>query len=527
MATQAQHPNTESNRPTVLIVDDNPTNLGVLTNYLNAYGYKTPIASNGDIAVKRAKHILPDLILLDVVMPGIDGFETCRRLKFDEATRDIPVIFMTALSNPEDKLRGFEVGGVDYVIKPFYQEEVLARVATHIRIRELTQSLKEHAAELARANAEVRSLNAQLTAENLQVSADLKETEHKYQTLAEDITDGYFVLQNDRVVFANQAFCRMHGYQLEEVLDRAFLDFVDPESRTEVTAVYQDTRQAMSVSHLFEYLRLTKDGQSLSTEMTAKTTWHEARYVDIGICRDITKRVQMERRVWEAERMAYIGRITTSLSHELRNPLSAVKINLQILKKNHDFTDNDRRRIDISETQVVRLEGILKELLDFAKPLHVEFQACNVNQILAACLELLSVQFEQKQVSVIANLARELPLIQGDAEKLSRAFLNVLLNAFNASPSGGTIRLSCQYDSNAAAPGINVFIDDEGPGILKKDLVNIFEPFFTTTVSGTGLGLTNVKRIIEAHKGYVEAANREPRGASFHIFLPLRQTIYA
>jgi PAS domain S-box-containing protein len=522
IAPRPQHADNASTRPTVLIVDDNPTNLGVLTNYLNAYGYKTPIASNGDIAVKRAKHILPDLILLDVVMPGTDGFETCRRLKADEVTRDIPVIFMTALSNPEDKLRGFEVGGVDYVIKPFYQEEVLARVATHIRIRELTQHLREHAAELAEANAEIRSLNEQLTAENLQVSADLKETEQKYQTLVEEITDGYFVLQDDHIVFANQAFCRMHGYQVDDVIGKHFLDFVDPESRQEVIDVYHDTRQGMSMSHLFEYLRLTKTGESLSTEMTAKTTWYETGYVDIGICRDITKRIQMERRVREAERMAYIGRITASLLHELRNPLSAIKINLQVLKKNHDdFSDNDRRRVDISESQVARLEGILKELLDFAKPLQMQFQECHVNHILATCLDLLSAQFEQKNVSVIPDLASDLPTIQGDAEKLSQAFLNVLLNAFTESPAGGKIGITSHYDPDAANPGINVVVDDEGNGILKKDLPNIFEPFFTTKVSGTGLGLTNVKRIIEAHGGSIEAANREPRGASFHIFLPL------
>jgi len=508
----------------VLVVDDNPTNLGVLTNYLNAYGYKTSIATTGEIAVKRTKYLLPDLILLDVVMPNIDGFETCRRLKADDVTRDIPVIFMTALSNPEDKLRGFEVGGVDYVIKPFHQAEVLARVATHIHLRELTLDLKEQAAELARANAEVRSLNQQLKAENLEVSANLEETEQKYHTLVEEITDGYFGLQDNRIVFANQAFCRMHGYRLEEILGKGFLDFVDQESRQEVAEVYQDTRQAMSVSHLFEYLRLTKAGESLSTEMTAKTTWYEKHCVDIGICRDITQRVQMERRVREAERMAYIGRITTSLSHELRNPLSAVKINLQVLKKKHDFSDNDRRRIDISETQVVRLEGILKELLDFAKPLQMQLQECNVNQILTACIDLLGVQFEQKQVSIIPNLAPDLPRLHGDAEKLSRAFLNILLNAFNASQSGGNIRLTSRCDSNADRPGIHVLVDDEGPGILKKNLVNIFEPFFTTTASGTGLGLTNVKRIIEAHRGYVEAANREPHGASFHVFLPVRQT---
>jgi PAS domain S-box-containing protein len=508
-------------KPTVLIVDDNPTNLGVITNYLKAYGYKTPIASNGEIALKRAQHILPDLILLDVLMPGIDGFETCRRLKADETTKDIPVIFMTALVSPEDKVKGFEVGGVDYVTKPFHQEEVLARVTTHVHIRDLTRSLQAQTTELAKANVEIGSLNEQLKAENLRVSADLKASEYKYQTLVEEITDGYFVLQDERIVFANQAFCRMHGYQSAEVLGEEFIRFVDPESRKEVTEVYRKTRQAMSVSHLFEYLRLTKDGNSLSTEMTAKTTSYEQRLFDIGICRDITERVQMERRVWEAERMACIGKITTSLSHELRNPLSAVKMNLQILKKNHQFTDNDQRRIDISVNEVMRLEGILREILDFAKPLHLTPGACDLNQILAACLELLNVQFEQKRLAVIQAFAADIPPMQTDGEKLSQAVINLLLNAFDASDPEGRIWVTSRYHSQGDPANVEIAIDDEGHGIVKKQLRDIFEPFFTTKPNGTGLGLTNVKRIIEAHRGWVEVANRQPRGASFRLYLPI------
>lgn len=140
----------------------------------------------------------------------------------------------------------------------------------------------------------------------------------------------------------------------------------------------------MSVSHLFEYLRLTQTGASYSTEMTAKTVSYEGKLLEIGICRDITARVEMEPMNRSGAHGVY-RRITTSLSHELRNPLSAVKLNLQILKKNHQFTDNNQRRIDIAVTEVMRLEGILKDLLDFAKPLQIKAGECRINEILAAC----------------------------------------------------------------------------------------------------------------------------------------------
>lgn len=510
-----------SRKRTILIVDDNPANLGVLTSFLKRYGYKTPVAIKGELALKRAKHIRPDLILLDVLMPGIDGFETCRQLKANEATKDIPVIFMTALVSTEDKIKGFEVGGVDYVTKPIHQEEVLARVATHVRIRELTQSLQEQTIELAKANAEIQVLNEQLRAENLRVSADLRESEHKYKTLVEEISDGYFVIQDGVIVFANQAFCQMHGYRMEEVLGKEFAWFVDPESRKEVADTYAKTRQDMSVSHLFEYLRLTKDGRSLSTEMTAKTTLYESKLVDIGICRDITERVQMELRVREAERMACIGKITTSLSHEIRNPLSAVKMNLQILHNIRQVTDGDRCHIDISVKEVVRLEEILDDLLDFAKPLHLKMSKCTVNDILASCLELLHVKFEQKHLSVIRSFAPDIPAIYADEKKLSQAFINLLLNAFEASDQDKKIWVISRYHPDVEEPRIEVAIEDEGSGISCKQLRDIFEPFFTTKAEGTGLGLTNTKRILEAHGGWIEAANRHLHGASFRVYLPL------
>ena len=148
---------------TLLIIDDNPNNLGVIVDYLGEYGFEIVVAKNGELGLKRAKTIQPDLILLDVLMPGIDGFETCRHLKADDKTADIPVIFMTALDGPEDKIKGFEAGGVDYVTKPIQQEEVLARITTHLRIRDLTVHLNIKIEELTQTRQELVQKIEELT----------------------------------------------------------------------------------------------------------------------------------------------------------------------------------------------------------------------------------------------------------------------------------------------------------------------------------------------------------------------------
>ncbi len=132
----------------ILIIDDNVTNLKIAIEHLAVHGLEVITARNGETGLERATYAQPDLILLDVQMPGIDGFETCRRLKANEATRDIPVIFMTALSDVADKVRGFEAGGVDYVTKPIQVEEVWARVKTHLTIRDLQLEMSERINEL-------------------------------------------------------------------------------------------------------------------------------------------------------------------------------------------------------------------------------------------------------------------------------------------------------------------------------------------------------------------------------------------
>ena len=155
---------------TLLVVDDNPTNLKVMVDFLSHAGFRVLMARSGESGIQRARHGRPDLILIDVLMPGIDGFETCRRLKADSGTRDIPVIFMTALADITHKVQGFEAGAVDYITKPIQQQEVLARLTTHLRIRDLTHNLEkkvsQRTAELSQMNQELELL-LYLTAHDL------------------------------------------------------------------------------------------------------------------------------------------------------------------------------------------------------------------------------------------------------------------------------------------------------------------------------------------------------------------------
>ena len=164
----------EKHTSTILIVDDTPANLGVIVESLEGHGCRVVVAQRGEEALQRASYVLPDLVLLDVMMPGLNGFEICRRLKAQPDTQHIPVIFMTSLANVEDKVTGFAVGGVDYVTKPLHVEEVRARVDTHLSLSALQKEMESQNAQLQQCQQGLEQKVAQRTAELSEANRSLR-----------------------------------------------------------------------------------------------------------------------------------------------------------------------------------------------------------------------------------------------------------------------------------------------------------------------------------------------------------------
>ena len=159
----------------ILIVDDNPTNLAVIVDYLEDSGLTILVSQDGESSLKRAKYAQPSIILLDVLMPGIDGYETCRLLKQDSETNDIPIIFMTALSSTEDKVKGFKVGAVDYITKPIQPEEVLARINLHLERSFMTTVLAEQNSRLSLEIEQRKATQQKLNQSNQKLQAEVNE----------------------------------------------------------------------------------------------------------------------------------------------------------------------------------------------------------------------------------------------------------------------------------------------------------------------------------------------------------------
>jgi PAS domain S-box-containing protein len=359
-----------------------------------------------------------------------------------------------------------------------------------------------------------------LKAEVSYKTAELRKSELKYKTLVEDITDGVVVINNGIIVFTNQAFCAMHGYDSRDLMEKPFLDLAVPGDRQTISDRLCEAPANGEGSLSLEYFRITRSGDKHPTEIRFKRIHYGAMWSQIGICRDITERIELENKMRESKRLADIAQIATSLSHEIRNPLSAIKMNLQILQRHPELAGNDRRRVDIAVHEMHRLEGVLQEVLDFAKPVMLQKTPCSLNPILMQSIELLELKFAEKRLEILLDLS-ELPELLMDGQKIEQVALNLLLNAVEAAPDGSTIRISStRWATDYKPPEVVFAVEDEGETIPQALCETIFTPYFTTKSRGSGLGLSVVRRLVEAHGGRVSVESRVPKGTVFTVTLP-------
>ncbi len=311
---------------TILLVDDTPANLALLTQALEGYGLMVLVAEDGEEALRRAHFAPPDLILLDVMMPNMDGFETCRRLKADAKLKDIPVIFMSALSDHSDKLRGFEAGGVDYVTRPFQIPEVLARINTHlcmrtmqqqlatqnamlqkeIQLREQVEAYLKHAHDVleervAQRTEQLAQANTLLTAEindRKRAEASLRRNEARLRRLVESNIFGvYFWGADGTITEANEAFLHLLGYTQQDLTTgKIYLKDIEPPEYVEAhrRALEESNRAGPATPFEKEYIR--KDHSRVPV-LIGSTFIDSSQQEGVAFVLDLTERKRAEEQI--------------------------------------------------------------------------------------------------------------------------------------------------------------------------------------------------------------------------------------
>ena len=229
------------------------------------------------------------------------------------------------------------------------------------------------------------------------------------------------------------------------------------------------------------------------------------------------ERLKLEEKLRQAEHLSAIGEMTAGVSHEIRNPLGIIKSSAQLMKKKMAKLSINSNIPDIIVEESSRLDNIITDFLDFAKPRQPDFRPCRIEEVIEKNLTFLEPQIEERGIQIVRAFNRGLPEVMADPAMLYQAFLNILLNAFQAVKEDGVVTISVRKEKGR----VHISFSDNGEGIDPEVLKKIWTPFYTTKDTGTGLGLGIVKNIVESHKGSIKVSNTAESGARFEIFLPV------
>ncbi|MCX4025873.1 response regulator [Endozoicomonas sp. SM1973] len=497
----------------ILLVDDNPTNLQLLLQTLNGRGYKLLVAKNGESALKIAQKNKPALILLDIMMPGIDGYEVCRQLKASADTNGITVIFLSALDETKDKVKGLNLGAVDFISKPFQPEEVLARVATQLKIHRLERALSER--------------NKQLEADN--------------QRILEAMTEGIFGLdQKGCITFVNAAANRMTGFSEDDLIGKELINILLKPNDPETVPILK-TLQDGSEQHIEEDVFWHHNGHHfpVTYSVTPINTDHHPSGA-VVVFKDITERKQNEEALQKAldelqeqkERLTHVSRLSTmgemaaGFAHEVNQPLTAICNYAQVC--NRMIQRDPLNKESLSEalekigTQARRAGDIIARIRSFVKkPAHC-LEKVDCNKLISDVVKLAEVDARNNNMEIHLDLADELPLIEADPVQIQQVALNLIRNGMEAMGDRETrdigVWVKTELDKNHQF--VKVSVIDRGHGLTEDAADKLFHPFFTTKSYGMGIGLSVCESIISTHGGKLRFENNPEGGAIFYFTVP-------
>ncbi|QLE58320.1 response regulator [Nostoc sp. TCL26-01] len=504
----------------ILIVDDNPTNLEMLFDVLANAGYTVLVAEDGESAIARAEYAPPDLILLDILMPGMDGFATCRHLQEHQSTQDIPIIFMTALSDTVDKVKGLNLGAVDYITKPLQHEEVLARVKLHLRLRYLTKTLKSQNQRLETEIVERKRIEEQL----------------REQAALLDITTDAIIVRdlNNYIRFWNQGAAHLYGWEAREAIgENANSLLYQPQNLSQLEPVKQNL--ATSSAWQGELTQITKAGQviTVASRWTLMYNQNGQPQSILTVNTDITEKKQLENQFLRAQRLESIGTLAGGIAHDLNNILTPILTAAQLLQLKLPHVDERTQQMfKTIESNTKRGAALVKQVLQFTRGVEGKRTIVQISYLFSEIQQIIRETFP-KSIEFSTHIQPDLWTVIGDATNLHQVLMNLVVNARDAMPNGGNLSMSAEnlfIDEAAVRMNLDahvgsylvISVTDAGMGMEPAILDRIFEPFFTTKEvgKGTGLGLSTVQGIIKSHGGFINVYSQVGKGTEFKVFLP-------
>jgi PAS domain S-box-containing protein len=501
----------------ILIIDDNPGNLRSLEQILTGDGCNVRVAENGETALRSVGECPPDLILFGSLIPAMEGFELCRLLKGDPRTAAVPLLFISAFPESGEKLTAFGAGCDDCITKPFTEQELLARVRTHLGLASTRR-------DLLRANLE---LEREITAR--------KAAEERYRMIFDKCSESIMIMDPVSMGFVDfntTAHSRL-GYGREEFASLNLFDIIEG-----LPAGIRQKLVSCAYDEDHELEMKGRDGKKIAVTLSISVLKDEEGNISacLGIARDVTERKMLEDQLFQARKMESIGLLAGGVAHDFNNVLTVIAGYGQILRENI-ATDNTLLQESIAQIlkSSERASELIRGLLAFRRkrmtdplPLHIDTLIVNTGKLIQRVIG--------EDIEFCTSFADKKLYVMADAGQMEQALITLAANARAAMPHGGrlsisTMRVMVREGSEAlhglSSPGeyAMISVSVSGAGIDKMTS----EPFCAATEGdkGSDHGLSMLYGIIRQHKGGVMVCNEAGSGTTFNICLPLVDTCAA
>ncbi|MDY0004553.1 MAG: response regulator [Polyangia bacterium] len=540
----------------ILIADDIAENRYLMVSLLKGSGYEVTEASNGLEALALAQASPPDMIITDVLMPVMDGFELCRRWKQDDRLRHIPFFVYTATyTDPKDERLALDLGADRYLVKPQTVEVLLEEVRKVLdeaaRSSDARRSqtagdelelLRQHKDALFRKlERKVRQLEEEIVQRD-RAEAALRDSAGLLRIAGQMVRlGGWSVSLADRRVLWSDEVAAIHEMPpgCSPTLQEAF-EFYSPEWRSRISEAFEACA-ASGVSYDEEMELVTAKGRRIWVRTIGEAIRDASGAIEKvqGAFQEITDRKQAEEerrklqhQLWASQRIEAMGRLAGGVAHDFNNLLSVVLSYADFALET--LREGDPLRADLLEIRKAGESGaaLTRQLLAFSRKQILAPKVVSLNKMVAGVEGMLR-RLLGEDINVEVHLAEELGSVLADPAQLEQVLLNLAVNARDAMPQGGTLTIETRnveldeaYASQhvTVAPGkfVLLSVSDSGCGMPPSTREHIFEPFFTTKSidEGTGLGLSIVYGIVKQSGGDIWVYSEEGQGTTFKVYLP-------
>ena len=521
----------EPGRPRVLLVDDDERNLLAVQSILEDVG-EIVTARSGEEALR---HLLKGefaVILLDVYMPGMDGYETAQIIREREQTKGIPIVFLSAVNKEaEHLLRGYAMGAVDYVFKPVDPVVLRSKIAVFVDLFAKTKEIERK----ARQEQALLDENLRANAERLRAEQELRRAEQRQAAIIQSLPMVLYLEPYEahprRPHYVSGDFVAITGFDYAHISEdpNIWSERLHPEDRDRTIAAIEARRKSGRSS--IEYRWMAADGSYkhfLDQAVLLKDA--DGRPVEFaGTLTDISEQRSLESQLVQAQKMDAIGKLTGGIAHDFNNLLAAVIGGLGLLDKRAELSDDQRKILTMTKRAAEQGSELVKRLLAFARRQRLEPRPIDLRALQDAVWDLLTHTLGGL-VNIEWQASEEVWDAFADQAQLELALVNLIINARDAMPAGGTVTIAADNreigEANWAdlptGDYIQLSVSDTGTGIAPEVLEKVLEPFFTTKElgKGSGLGLPMVYGFAKQSNGAFRIRSELGKGTVAELLLP-------